>query len=165
MAGALESRAGKKFLLSPYCVPGGMPSSGGETVFSHTDLPKVLVLCHMQGREMVTLEMTLLAEGPRLIGLHERAGSQQVWRQGCAFLLGHSGGHPRGIHPRTCLVLSLQVDSDTIWNEVHSSGAARLAVGCVVELVFKVATGELKVGRSVGRCRQLPQLQGDDGEP
>ncbi|TKC41491.1 hypothetical protein EI555_016118 [Monodon monoceros] len=37
-----------------------------------------------------------------------------------------------------------QVDSDTIWNEVHSSGAARLAVGCVVELVFKVATGELK---------------------
>lgn len=41
--------------------------------------------------------------------------------------------------------LSPQVDSDTIWNEVHSSGAARLAVGCVVELVFKVATGELKV--------------------
>lgn len=40
---------------------------------------------------------------------------------------------------------SPQVDSDTIWNEVHSSGAARLAVGCVVELVFKVATGELKV--------------------
>lgn len=28
---------------------------------------------------------------------------------------------------------------------MHSSGAARLAVGCVVELVFKVATGELKV--------------------
>lgn len=39
----------------------------------------------------------------------------------------------------------LQVDSDTIWNEVHSSSAARLAVGSVVELVFKVATGELKV--------------------
>lgn len=38
-----------------------------------------------------------------------------------------------------------QVDSDTIWNEVHSSSAARLAVGSVVELVFKVATGELKV--------------------
>ncbi|KAF7663091.1 hypothetical protein LDENG_00218470 [Lucifuga dentata] len=37
------------------------------------------------------------------------------------------------------------VDSDTIWNEVHSSSAARLAVGSVVELVFKVATGELKV--------------------
>lgn len=38
-----------------------------------------------------------------------------------------------------------QVDSDTIWNEVHSSSAARLAVGSVVELVFKVATRELKV--------------------
>lgn len=38
-----------------------------------------------------------------------------------------------------------QVDSDTIWNEVHSSTAARLAVGSVAELVFKVASGELKV--------------------
>ncbi|KAM6178079.1 histone deacetylase 4 [Rhynchocyon petersi] len=43
------------------------------------------------------------------------------------------------------------VDSDTIWNEVHSSGAARLAVGCVVELVFKVTTGELKNGFAVVR--------------
>lgn len=41
------------------------------------------------------------------------------------------------------------MDSDTIWNEVHSSGAARLAVGCVVELVFKVATGELKVSEDL----------------
>ena len=52
------------------------------------------------------------------------------------------------------------MDSDTIWNEVHSSGAARLAVGCVVELVFKVATGELKVsdtrrrGSGVGESAQ-----------
>lgn len=37
------------------------------------------------------------------------------------------------------------MDSDTIWNEVHSSSAARLAVGSVAELVFKVATRELKV--------------------
>uniref|UniRef100_A0A8C6Q560 histone deacetylase n=1 Tax=Nothobranchius furzeri TaxID=105023 RepID=A0A8C6Q560_NOTFU len=43
------------------------------------------------------------------------------------------------------------VDSDTIWNEVHSSSAARLAVGSVVELVFKVATGELKDGFAVVR--------------
>uniref|UniRef100_A0AAQ5ZEU9 Histone deacetylase n=1 Tax=Amphiprion ocellaris TaxID=80972 RepID=A0AAQ5ZEU9_AMPOC len=43
------------------------------------------------------------------------------------------------------------VDSDTIWNEVHSSSAARLAVGSVVELVFKVATGELKNGFAVVR--------------
>ena len=41
--------------------------------------------------------------------------------------------------------MCVQVDSDTIWNEVHSSSAARLAVGSVVELVLKVATGELKV--------------------
>ncbi|XP_028998660.1 histone deacetylase 4-like isoform X3 [Betta splendens] len=43
------------------------------------------------------------------------------------------------------------VDSDTIWNEVHSSSAARLAVGSVVELVFKVATGEIKNGFAVVR--------------
>lgn len=47
------------------------------------------------------------------------------------------------IHPLH--VLFCQVDSDTIWNEVHSSGAARLAVGCVVELASKVVAGELKV--------------------
>lgn len=41
------------------------------------------------------------------------------------------------------------MDSDTIWNEVHSSSAARLAVGSVVELVFKVASGELKVSLDV----------------
>uniref|UniRef100_A0A8K9VED6 Histone deacetylase n=1 Tax=Oncorhynchus mykiss TaxID=8022 RepID=A0A8K9VED6_ONCMY len=40
---------------------------------------------------------------------------------------------------------------DTIWNEVHSSTAVRLAVGSVVELVFKVATGELKNGFAVVR--------------
>ncbi len=44
-----------------------------------------------------------------------------------------------------CVCVCLQVDSDTIWNEVHSSSAARLAVGSVVELVFKVASAELKV--------------------
>uniref|UniRef100_A0A8C1TYI9 Histone deacetylase n=1 Tax=Cyprinus carpio TaxID=7962 RepID=A0A8C1TYI9_CYPCA len=43
------------------------------------------------------------------------------------------------------------VDSDTVWNEVHSSSAARLAVGSVVELVFKVASGELKNGFAVVR--------------
>lgn len=48
-----------------------------------------------------------------------------------------------------CVCLCLQVDSDTIWNEIHSSSAARLAVGSVVELVFKVASAELKVGSDV----------------
>uniref|UniRef100_A0A8D2NRW7 Histone deacetylase n=1 Tax=Zosterops lateralis melanops TaxID=1220523 RepID=A0A8D2NRW7_ZOSLA len=53
--------------------------------------------------------------------------------------------------PNLVPVCPHQVDSDTIWNEVHSSGAARLAVGCVIELVFKVATGELKNGFAVVR--------------
>ncbi|KAJ3592582.1 hypothetical protein NHX12_007709, partial [Muraenolepis orangiensis] len=44
-----------------------------------------------------------------------------------------------------------EVDSDTIWNDVHSSSAARLAVGSVVELVFKVASGEIKNGFAVVR--------------
>ncbi|XP_045420109.1 histone deacetylase 9-like [Lemur catta] len=44
-----------------------------------------------------------------------------------------------------------EVDSDTIWNELHSSGAARMAVGCVIELASKVASGELKNGFAVVR--------------
>lgn len=38
-----------------------------------------------------------------------------------------------------------QVDSDTVWNEMHSSSAVRMAVGCLLELAFKVAAGEIKV--------------------
>ncbi|XP_040820655.1 histone deacetylase 9 isoform X4 [Ochotona curzoniae] len=45
----------------------------------------------------------------------------------------------------------LGVDSDTVWNELHSSGAARMAVGCVMELASKVASGELKNGFAVVR--------------
>ncbi|KAI2660868.1 Histone deacetylase 4 [Labeo rohita] len=52
----------------------------------------------------------------------------------------------------TSVLCSLSaVDSDTIWNEVHSSSAARLAVGSVVDLVFKVASGELRNGFAVVR--------------
>ncbi|XP_070800847.1 histone deacetylase 5-like [Pituophis catenifer annectens] len=43
------------------------------------------------------------------------------------------------------------VDSDTVWNELHSSSAVRLAVGCLLELAFKVASGELKNGFAVIR--------------
>ncbi|KAM6295427.1 histone deacetylase 5 [Aegotheles albertisi] len=43
------------------------------------------------------------------------------------------------------------VDSDTVWNEMHSSSAVRMAVGCLVELAFKVATGEVKNGFAVIR--------------
>lgn len=32
-----------------------------------------------------------------------------------------------------------------MWNEMHSSAAVRMAVGSVIELAFRVASGELKV--------------------
>lgn len=38
------------------------------------------------------------------------------------------------------------MDNDTTWNESHTSTAARMAAGSVVELAFRVAKGELKVG-------------------
>ncbi|KAG2460781.1 HDAC5 deacetylase, partial [Polypterus senegalus] len=47
--------------------------------------------------------------------------------------------------------LTTKVDSDTVWNEMHSSSAVRMAVGCVIELAFKVASGELKNGFAVVR--------------
>ncbi|XP_034647964.1 histone deacetylase 7 isoform X2 [Trachemys scripta elegans] len=43
------------------------------------------------------------------------------------------------------------VDSDTIWNELHSSNAARWATGSVTDLAFRVATRELKNGFAVVR--------------
>lgn len=46
------------------------------------------------------------------------------------------------------LCFLLQVDSDTVWNEMHSSSAVRMAVGSVIELAFRVAAGELKVHTS-----------------
>uniref|UniRef100_H2UG30 Histone deacetylase n=1 Tax=Takifugu rubripes TaxID=31033 RepID=H2UG30_TAKRU len=59
--------------------------------------------------------------------------------------------HTSQITPIVNMPKTNTVDSDTIWNEVHSSSAARLAVGSVVELVFKVATQELKNGFAVVR--------------
>ncbi|XP_064106353.1 histone deacetylase 4-like isoform X9 [Macrobrachium nipponense] len=43
------------------------------------------------------------------------------------------------------------VDSDTTWNEIHTSSAARMAAGCVIDLAFKVATGELRNGFALVR--------------
>lgn len=43
------------------------------------------------------------------------------------------------------------VDSDTVWNEMHTYIAARTAVGCVVDLSLKVASCELKNGFAVVR--------------
>ncbi|TNN61655.1 Histone deacetylase 4 [Liparis tanakae] len=44
-----------------------------------------------------------------------------------------------------------KVDNDTIWNESHTSTAARMAAGSVVELACRVAKGELKNGFAVVR--------------
>ncbi|XP_021488496.2 histone deacetylase 7 isoform X6 [Meriones unguiculatus] len=43
------------------------------------------------------------------------------------------------------------VDTDTVWNELHSSNAARWAAGSVTDLAFKVASRELKNGFAVVR--------------
>ena len=43
------------------------------------------------------------------------------------------------------------VDSDTTWNEIHTAPAAKMAVGCVIELAFKTAIGDIKNGFAVVR--------------
>ncbi|XP_032690641.1 histone deacetylase 4 isoform X5 [Odontomachus brunneus] len=43
------------------------------------------------------------------------------------------------------------VDSDTTWNELNTAPAARMAVGCVVDLAFKAAMGDIKNGFAVVR--------------
>lgn len=43
------------------------------------------------------------------------------------------------------------VDSDTTWNEFNTAPAARMAVGCVVDLAFKAAVGDIKNGFAVVR--------------
>ncbi|KPP61175.1 hypothetical protein Z043_120758 [Scleropages formosus] len=58
---------------------------------------------------------------------------------------------PVGAAPELLVASVALVDNDTVWNELHSSSAARLAVGSVLELVFKVASGELRNGFAVVR--------------
>lgn len=43
----------------------------------------------------------------------------------------------------------LGVDMDTVWNELHTSSAARMAAGCVIELANRVALKEVKVSVSI----------------
>lgn len=43
------------------------------------------------------------------------------------------------------------VDLDTTWNEHHTAAAARMAAGCVIDLAFKTAKGDLKNGFAVVR--------------
>ncbi|VVC36540.1 Histone deacetylase domain,WD40/YVTN repeat-like-containing domain,Histone deacetylase class II [Cinara cedri] len=45
----------------------------------------------------------------------------------------------------------LGVDSDTTWNEIHTAPAARMAVGCVMDLAFKAALGDIKNGFAIVR--------------
>ncbi|XP_022177401.1 histone deacetylase 4 isoform X8 [Myzus persicae] len=45
----------------------------------------------------------------------------------------------------------LGVDSDTTWNELHTAPAARMAVGCVIDLAFKAALGDIKNGFAIVR--------------
>lgn len=60
------------------------------------------------------------------------------------------------VRHRLVLRFPLQVDSDTVWNEMHSSSAVRMAVGSVIELAFRVAAGELKVTRHGRVLHQSP---------
>lgn len=43
------------------------------------------------------------------------------------------------------------VDLDTTWNENHTASAARMAAGCVIDLAFKTAKGDIKNGFAVVR--------------
>ncbi|XP_030566798.1 histone deacetylase 4 isoform X2 [Drosophila novamexicana] len=45
----------------------------------------------------------------------------------------------------------LGVDLDTTWNEHHTAIAARMAAGCVIDLAFKTAKGDLRNGFAVVR--------------
>jgi hypothetical protein len=44
------------------------------------------------------------------------------------------------------------VDSDTVWNDVHTPAAAKMAAGSLVELVNKGKTTELLAGRGLVKC-------------
>ncbi|XP_018797418.1 PREDICTED: histone deacetylase 4 isoform X6 [Bactrocera latifrons] len=43
------------------------------------------------------------------------------------------------------------VDLDTTWNKDHTAAAARMAAGCVIDLAFKAAKGDIKNGFAVVR--------------
>lgn len=43
------------------------------------------------------------------------------------------------------------VDSDTTWNEIYTAPAARMAVGCTVDLAFRTWTGDIRNGFAIVR--------------
>ncbi|KAK2160951.1 hypothetical protein LSH36_124g03018 [Paralvinella palmiformis] len=55
--------------------------------------------------------------------------------------------------PRFCKLPcgGIGVDSDTVWNELYTPQATRMAAGCVIDLAFKVARGDLKNGFALVR--------------
>lgn len=61
---------------------------------------------------------------------------------------------------KTCL----QVDTDTTWNELYTAPAARMAVGCVVDLAARTWTGDIKNGfaivRPPGHHAEIQQAMG-----
>ncbi|XP_006091529.1 histone deacetylase 7 isoform X8 [Myotis lucifugus] len=69
--------------------------------------------------------------------------------------LTHTGPLSTGLLAQRIFVMlpcgGVGVDTDTIWNELHSSNAARWAAGSVTDLAFKVASRELKNGFAVVR--------------
>ncbi|KAM6980669.1 histone deacetylase 7-like [Aplochiton taeniatus] len=60
-----------------------------------------------------------------------------------------------GLLPQKTFVMlpcgGVGVDNDTIWNEIHTTTASRLAAGCVTDLALSVAQGDLKNGFAVVR--------------
>ncbi|XP_022309888.2 histone deacetylase 4-like isoform X8 [Crassostrea virginica] len=56
-------------------------------------------------------------------------------------------------HVQFCILPcgGIGVDSDTVWNEMHTYTAVRMAAGCVTELALRVANKELKNGFAVVR--------------
>ncbi|XP_071961663.1 histone deacetylase 4-like [Antedon mediterranea] len=63
-----------------------------------------------------------------------------------------------------CGGLGVDSDNDTVWNDYNSSGAVKMAVGCVIDLAFKVSTGSLKNGfalvRPPGHHAEVSQAMG-----
>ena len=55
------------------------------------------------------------------------------------------------IVPLTCGGLGVRDDGDTIWNELHTARACRLAIGNTIELAKNVFDGKLKNGFAIVR--------------
>uniref|UniRef100_A0A8C9W9C0 Histone deacetylase n=1 Tax=Scleropages formosus TaxID=113540 RepID=A0A8C9W9C0_SCLFO len=140
-------------------VPGSPVASKHESTESETDeaadAEEVLGQQHLQQLNVFQASLSICSLPHRPLG---RAQSSPA----SAGLKSSAGGEVSVKHLFTTGPVSqkmyavlpcggIGVDSDTVWNEMHSPGAVRMAVGCVIELAFKVAAGELKNGFAVVR--------------